>query len=108
MSKFEDSWRTTLNRKPGLQIPQMIEGVLEGKIHALYVVGEDTVMVDCGTPLTRKALENVDFLVVQDMFMTETAKLADVILPAAASLERMGLSSTQRGGYSGSTRPWIP
>ncbi len=90
MSKFEDSWRTTLNRKPGLQIPQMIEGVLEGKIHALYVVGEDTVMVDCGTPLTRKALENVDFLVVQDMFMTETAKLADVILPAAASLEKDG------------------
>ncbi len=90
MSKFEDSWRTTLNRKPGLQIPQMIEGVLEGKIHALYVVGEDTVMVDCGTPLTRKALENVDFLVVQDMVMTETAKLADVILPAAASLEKDG------------------
>ncbi|MCG3109711.1 Formate dehydrogenase subunit alpha [Metallosphaera sp. J1] len=90
MSKFEDAWMTTLNRKPGLQIPQMIEGVLEGKIHALYVVGEDTVTVDCGTPLTRKALENVDFLVVQDMFMTETARLADVILPAAASLEKDG------------------
>jgi len=88
--KFEDAWGIKLNRKAGLQIPQMIEGVLEGKIHALYVVGEDTVMVDCGTPLTRQALEKVDFLVVQDMFMTETAKLADVVLPAAASLEKDG------------------
>ncbi|MEM3802482.1 MAG: formate dehydrogenase subunit alpha [Saccharolobus sp.] len=88
--KFEDAWGVKLNRKIGLQIPQMIEGVLEGKIHALYIVGEDTVMVDCGTPLTKEALEKVDFLVVQDMFMTETAKLADVILPAAASLEKDG------------------
>ncbi|BFI75653.1 formate dehydrogenase subunit alpha [Sulfurisphaera ohwakuensis] len=88
--KFEEAWRVKLNRKPGLQIPQMIEGVLEGKIHALYIVGEDTVMVDCGTPLTKKALEEVDFLVVQDMFLTETAKLADVVLPAAASLEKEG------------------
>ncbi|MEM4086009.1 MAG: formate dehydrogenase subunit alpha [Saccharolobus sp.] len=88
--KFEDAWGVKLNRKIGLQIPQMIEGVLEGKIHALYIVGEDTVMVDCGTPLTKQALEKVDFLVVQDMFMTETAKLADVILPAAASLEKDG------------------
>jgi len=47
-------------------------------------------MVDCGTPLTKQALEKVDFLVVQDMFMTETAKLADVILPATASLEKDG------------------
>ncbi|TRM83965.1 formate dehydrogenase subunit alpha [Sulfolobus sp. A20-N-F6] len=90
MRKFEDAWGVKLNRKVGLQIPQMIEGVLEGKIHALYIVGEDTVMVDCGTPLTRQALEKVDFLVVQDMFMTETAKLADVILPATASLEKDG------------------
>ncbi|BFH73100.1 formate dehydrogenase subunit alpha [Sulfurisphaera javensis] len=88
--KFEEAWRTKLNRKPGLQIPQMIEGILEGNIHALYIVGEDTVMVDCGTPLTRQALEKVDFLIVQDMFLTETAKLADVVLPAAASLEKEG------------------
>jgi formate dehydrogenase major subunit len=90
VKKFEIAWRVRLNRKPGLQIPQMIEGVLEGKIHALYIVGEDTVMVDCGTPLVREALEKVDFLVVQDMFMTETAKLAHVILPASASLEKEG------------------
>ncbi|ACP56391.1 formate dehydrogenase subunit alpha [Saccharolobus islandicus] len=90
IGKFEEAWGVKLNRKAGLQIPQMIEGVLEGKIHALYIVGEDTVMVDCGTPLTKQALEKVDFLVVQDMFMTETAKLADVILPAAASLEKDG------------------
>ncbi len=88
--KFEEAWGVRLNRRAGLQIPQMIEGVLEGRVHALYIVGEDTVMVDCGTPLTRRALEQVDFLVVQDMFMTETAKLADVILPAAASLEKDG------------------
>ena len=88
--KFEDSWKAKLSTKAGLQIPQMIEGVLEGKVHALYIVGEDTVMVDCGTPLTRQALEKVDFLVVQDMFLTETAKLADVILPASASLEKEG------------------
>jgi formate dehydrogenase major subunit len=90
ISKFEEAWKTKLNPSPGLQIPKMIEGVLEGKIHALYIVGEDTVMVDCGTPLTKEALEKVDFLVVQDMFMTETAKLADVILPAASSLEKDG------------------
>ncbi|MCI2414186.1 MAG: formate dehydrogenase subunit alpha [Candidatus Aramenus sp.] len=95
--KFEEAWGVKLSRRPGLQIPQMIEGVLEGKVHALYVVGEDTVMVDCGTPLTRKALEEVDFLVVQDMFMTETAKLADVILPASASLEKEGtFTNTER------------
>jgi formate dehydrogenase major subunit len=90
ISKFEEAWKTKLNPSPGLQIPQMIEGVLEGKIHALYILGEDTVMVDCGTPLTKEALEKVDFLVVQDMFMTETAKFADVILPAASSLEKDG------------------
>lgn len=55
-----------------------------------YMSLEGTVMVDCGTPLTRKALEKVDFLIVQDMFMTETAKLADVILPASSSLEKEG------------------
>ncbi|QKQ99077.1 formate dehydrogenase subunit alpha [Metallosphaera tengchongensis] len=90
ISKFEDAWRAKLSRRPGLQIPEMIEGVLEGKIHALFIVGEDTVMVDCGTPLTKKALESVNFLVVQDVFMTETAKLADVILPAVPSLEKEG------------------
>ncbi|MEM3681228.1 MAG: formate dehydrogenase subunit alpha [Metallosphaera sp.] len=89
-SKFEDAWRTKLNRRPGLQIPQMIEGILEGKVHGLYIVGEDTVMVDCGTPLTRKALEGLEFLVVQDMFLTETAKLADVVLPACSNLEKDG------------------
>ncbi|BCU67988.1 formate dehydrogenase subunit alpha [Sulfolobales archaeon HS-7] len=88
--KFEESWGVRLNGKPGLQIPKMIEGVLEDKVHALYIVGEDTVMVDCGTPLTKQALEKVDFLIVQDMFMTETAKLAHVILPAAASIEKEG------------------
>nr|WP_176586666.1 formate dehydrogenase subunit alpha [Sulfolobus acidocaldarius] len=90
IKKFEENWKAKLNEKPGLQIPQMIEGVLEGKIHGLYIIGEDTVMVDCGTPLTRKALEEADFVVVQDMFMTETAKLADVVLPVASNLEKDG------------------
>jgi formate dehydrogenase major subunit len=88
--KFERSWGCTLPSAPGKTVPEMIEGVLRGEIHALYIIGEDTVMVDCGTPLTRKALEEVEFLVVQDVFLTETAKYAHVVLPASTSLEKEG------------------
>ena len=76
--------------EPGLQIPEMIDASLKGDLKFLYITGEDPIISDPDTNHIEEALNNLDFLVVQDIFMTDTAKFADVILPAACWAEQEG------------------
>lgn len=79
-----------LPSEPGLTIVEMIHGAHEGKIKALYIMGENPAVSDPNLNLVRKALKELEFLVVQDIFLTETAMYADIVLPAAAWGEKAG------------------
>ena len=95
--KFEEAWGVKLSDKPGLMIPQMFQGALEGKIKAMYIMGEEAVLSDLDTTHVKKALSSLEFLIVQDLFLTETAKFADVVFPAAGFLEKEGtFTNTER------------
>lgn len=88
--KFEKAWRVRLPSKTGLTSTEMVDAILDGRIHGLYVIGEDKVLADSNQSRVAEALTKLDLLVVQDMFLTRTAEFADVVLPAAASLEKEG------------------
>ncbi|BAB59385.1 formate hydrogenase [Thermoplasma volcanium GSS1] len=88
--KFEDAWHCTIPEKPGLDNNTCLEGIMNGKIRAMYVVGEELVETGSDSNFIRDQLEKLDFLVVEDLFLSETAKYADVVLPASASLEKEG------------------
>jgi formate dehydrogenase alpha subunit len=95
--KFEIAWRCDLNSTPGLTLPEMLDAACDGKIKALYVIGENPMLSDADAHHTEKALRNLDFLLVQDIFLTETAELADVVLPAASFAEEDGtFTNTER------------
>ena len=95
--KFEKAWNCTIKDKPGVPVTEMMESALRGEIKAMYVVGENPALTEPYTAHARKALQQLDFIVVQDIFPTETAVLADVILPAAAFAEKDGTyTSTER------------
>jgi len=89
-SNFEARWGCQLPAGAGLTALEMIDGVKEGKIKGMYIVGENPAVSFPNSNLVRQTLESLDFLVVQDMFLTETAKLAKVVLPAASFVEREG------------------
>jgi len=74
----------------GYKIPEMLDAAVEGKLKALYIMGEDTIMTDPNTQHSIKAFENLELIVVQELFMTATAEMADVILPAASYFEKSG------------------
>lgn len=74
----------------GLKIPEMFDAAIAGKLKILWIMGEDVVQTDPNTQKVIRALKNLELLVVQELFMTETAKLADVVLPAASFLEKNG------------------
>ncbi len=74
----------------GYKIPEMFDAALEGKLKAIWIIGEDVVQTDPNTNKVIKALESTDLVIVQELFMTETAKHADVILPGASFLEKSG------------------
>ena len=88
--KFEALWGTPLPAEPGLDTRGILEGCVSGKIKTLYVMGNDIVTAFPDQALARQALEKVPYLIVQDLFMTETAKLADVVLPACSFIEKDG------------------
>jgi formate dehydrogenase alpha subunit len=95
--KFEIAWRSDLSPTQGLTLPEMLDAACDGKIKALYVIGENPVLSDADAKHTEKALKNLEFLLVQDIFLTETAKLADVVLPAASFAEKNGtFTNTER------------
>ncbi len=86
---FEKAWECTLPEKPGLSLPEMINRM--GKdVRALYIVGENLAWSAPDCKAVKQALNKLDFLVVQDLFLTETAELADVVLPAASFAEKEG------------------
>ncbi len=81
----------------GLSSLEMMDAALEGRIRGMYIMGEDPSNSDPNSLHTREALESLDFLVVQDIFLTDTARLADVVLPAACWAEKEGtFTSTER------------
>ena len=88
--KFEMAWGTKLSKKIGLTSTEMIHEAFKGKLKALYIMGENPVISDPDINNTIKALNKLDFLVVQDIFLTETAELADIVLPAACYAEKDG------------------
>lgn len=95
--KFEEAWGTKLSDKPGLTIVEMIQAAERGDIKSLYIMGENPMISDPDITHVAKALLNLDFLVVQDIFLTETAQLADVVLPAASFAEKDGAyTNTER------------
>jgi formate dehydrogenase alpha subunit len=89
-SKFEEAWGTKLSGKKGLTVVEMMHAVEEGKIRAFYMMGENPALSDPNLNRTRKALEEVDFLVSQDIFLSETAEYADVVFPSACFAEKDG------------------
>jgi formate dehydrogenase major subunit/formate dehydrogenase alpha subunit len=95
--KEGDSFIFHLSSKVGMTVTEMIPGILEGKIHAMYILGEDPVMSDPDTPHIRKCLEAIDFLVLQEIFPSETAAYADVLLPGVSFAEKTGtFTNTER------------
>ncbi len=97
-AKMEAAWGVkNLPDWVGLTMTGMVPAIPEGKIKALYIVGENPVMSDPDSDHLVKALQQLDFLVVQDIFLTETGKLADVVLPATTFAEKTGtFSNTER------------
>ncbi|MCA9657607.1 MAG: molybdopterin-dependent oxidoreductase, partial [Myxococcales bacterium] len=89
-AKFEAAWGTELDPKAGLTVVEIIGEALKGDIKGMYVMGENPFISDPNSNKVRKALAALDFLVVQDIFLTETAEFADVILPASSFFEKRG------------------
>jgi formate dehydrogenase (NADP+) alpha subunit len=81
--KFEEAWGCTLNPEPGLALTDIFNAAYEKKLKAIYMVGEDPVMTEPDRHHTVESLNNLELFVIQDIFPTETTKLADVVLPAA-------------------------
>ncbi len=87
---FEDAWNVTIQSEPGLRIPNMFEAALDGSFLGLYCQGEDPAQSDPNTQHVQAALSAMEFVVVQDIFLNETAKFAHVFLPGSSFLEKDG------------------
>jgi len=96
-AKFESAWGCKLNGSPGLTHTEIFDAIHHGKIKALYQVGENPILSEANSKHVAEALNRIEFFVVQDIFLTETAKLAHVVLPAATFAEKDGtFTSTER------------
>ena len=89
-ARFERAWGADLDPKRGLTVTEIIGSALKGGVRGMYMMGENPFLSDPNINKVRKALSKLDFLVVQDIFLTETAEFADVILPASSYLEKDG------------------
>jgi formate dehydrogenase major subunit len=92
-ARFEAAWKTPLDPRPGLTVVEIIDAARSGDIRAMYVMGENPAMSDPDTDHAREALASLEHLVVQDIFLTETAWFADVVLPASAWPEKDGTAT---------------
>ena len=96
-AKFEQAWGRELSPEKGLTVVEMMHAVESGALRALYVMGENPALSDPNLNRTRAALNQLDFLVVQDLFLTETAEYAHVVLPSSCFAERDGtFTNTER------------
>ncbi|MGH9384995.1 MAG: molybdopterin-dependent oxidoreductase, partial [Vicinamibacterales bacterium] len=95
--RFETLWRTELDPDPGLTVVEIMNAAKKRQIRGMYIMGENPAMSDPDVDHAREALATLDHLVVQDIFLTETAYLADVVLPASAWPEKVGtVTNTDR------------
>jgi len=95
--KFEAAWGCSLPAEPGLTLTEMIDAAYRKEIKAVYLIGENPVLSEPDIAHAREGLERLEFLVVQDIFLSETARLADVVLPAASFAEKDGtFTNTER------------
>ena len=96
-AKFRKSWGRPIPDKVGMTITDMVKAMLEGRLKALYVIGENPKLSDPDWNHLTHALKNLDLLIVQEMFLSETAQVADVVLPAASPAEKEGtFTNTER------------
>lgn len=97
IDKFEKAWHVPLNRNTGLTSTKVLPAATAGNVKGLYIFGEDPIVTDPDTGHVRQALESLDFLVVQELFMTEMAAYADVVLPGISYAEKDGtFTNTER------------
>ena len=97
VAKFEQGWGTTLSHGVGLRSTEILPAAIEGRVKGLFIFGEDPVRTDPDTQHVIRALTSLDFLVVDELFMTETAKYADVVLPGRSYAEKEGtFTNTER------------
>lgn len=95
--KFEAAWGVKLSPTPGLTVVEMMNAVHDGRIKGIYLIGENPVLTDPDAKHVEEALRHLEFFVVQDIFLTETARYADVVLPAAGFGEKEGtFTNTER------------
>lgn len=96
-NKFSTAWGATGNNKVGMTVTEMIPSILDGKIRALYILGEDPVMSDPDTKHIRKCLDACEFIVLQEIFPSESSIYADVMLPGCSFAEKTGtFTNTER------------
>ncbi|EHB90890.1 formate dehydrogenase H [Aggregatibacter aphrophilus F0387] len=99
-AKFAKAWGVpSIPTKPGVPLSEVPEAIMEDKIKAFYIMGEDTLQTEPDINAVKKAFEKVEFLVVQDIFMTQTAAEADVLLPATSCAEHEGVYSAADRGF---------
>jgi len=95
--KFETAWGAAAEPKVGMTVTEMIPGILEDKVHALYILAEDPIMSDPDTNHIRHCLKQANFVVLQEIFPTETSPYADVLLPGVTFAEKSGtFTNTER------------
>ena len=88
--RYEKLWKVKLPRRQGKAATEVWDGILDGEVKGLYIMGEDPVLADPNALHAIKALEKAKLIIVQDIFLTETAKMADVVFPAACYAEKDG------------------
>ncbi len=97
LEKFQKAWGCELSSRPGLTHTEMTAAAHRGDLRAMYIVGENPLISEADANHLQEALQKLEFLVVQDIFLTETAELADVVLPAACVFEKDGtVTNTER------------
>src|SRR5258705_11860009 len=95
--RFEASWGVKLPTSKGLDNHEMVDAIDQGKLKALYIIGEEMSIVDSNANHVQAAFAKLDFFIVQDIFFSKTCQFADVVLPGAPSLEKEGtFTSTER------------
>src|SRR5436190_11953582 len=95
--RFEAFWRVKLPSSKGLDNHEMVDAIQQGKLKSMYVIGEEMSIVDSNANYVQDAFCKLDFFVVQDIFFSKTCQFADVVLPAAPSVEKEGtFTSTER------------
>lgn len=95
--KFENGWKVKLPEKSGLTVVEMMDAACAGTVKAMYIMGENPILTDPDANHVKEGLNSLDFLAVQDIFMTETAQLANVVLPGVSFAEKSGtFTNTER------------